>query len=310
PASITADLLRRDFTINALAMLLNPKEFGLLLDPARGWDDLKNGTLRILHNLSFLEDPTRILRIIRYKARFGFTIEENTGHLLRRAINSGMLKRISPDRLRNELFRCLKELHPAQVLRELNSWGVFPSFFSHFIFPASLFEPEDQIARAVQEYAPSPFSSEIAYFLALGSDVPLRFRRKFFSLFRLDKKTQKASEMISRLENLWQRLLSATSPSSVYFLLKDVPVEVQVVLLAKYPELREKINLYHQVLQHIRLRISGNDLVERGFPEGPDIGWVLQQVLRLRLDDKILPEEELETAIRLLQGRKKKGQKR
>ncbi|MHA2611530.1 MAG: CBS domain-containing protein [bacterium JZ-2024 1] len=306
PSSIIADLLRRDFTINALAILLNPKEFGLLIDPVRGWDDLQNGLLRILHNLSFLEDPSRILRIIRYKSRFGFRIEENTERLLRRAISAGMLKRLSPDRLRNELFRCLKEKQTAQVLRELHSWGVFSSFFPQFVFPSSLFEPEDRIAQALQELAPSSPSSEITYFLALGSEVPLKLRRKFFPLFRLDKKTQKASDLISRLETFWQKLLTATSSSSIYFLLKDVPVEVQVVLLAKYPELKEKIRIYQQVLQHTRLRITGDDLVERGFPEGPDIGWVLRQVLRLRLDDKILPEEELETAIRLLRERKRR----
>ncbi len=304
PAPIFQDLLRRDFTINAVAILLNPSEFGELMDPVKGWQDLETRTLKILHNLSFVEDPTRIFRILRYKVRFDFRIEPNTERLLTRAISARLLRRLSADRLRNELFHCLEELQPGNVLKELQNFKVLPSLFARYRFPLALFEPEDLIGQALREISDSEASAVISYFLAIGSELPAGERLKFYALFRPDSKLQKACVWLARMEQLWQKILTVRRYSALYFLLKPIPVEVQVVLWAKYPEIRQKIFRYLKDLRLLRLWITGDDLIEKGFPQGPKIGWVLQQVLRLRLDDQIQPEEELGTAIRLLRGKK------
>jgi tRNA nucleotidyltransferase (CCA-adding enzyme) len=121
PATISEDLARRDFTINAMAFRLAAG--GELLDPHGGVGDLRSELLRVLHRHSFVDDPTRALRAARYAARFGFELEPETERLLRESD----LSVVSDDRVENELRRAAAEPDPAFVLRLILDWGVMPS---------------------------------------------------------------------------------------------------------------------------------------------------------------------------------------
>ncbi|HKT34530.1 MAG TPA: hypothetical protein VJR03_06830, partial [Nitrospira sp.] len=118
-ASLEDDLFRRDFTINAMAVQLNQASWGQLRDPFGGQRDLKHKTLRVLHNRSFVDDPTRIFRAIRFSERFGFRIEPNTGRLLARASKANLIARLSGPRLANEMFALMKEDHAGAAIRRL-----------------------------------------------------------------------------------------------------------------------------------------------------------------------------------------------
>jgi tRNA nucleotidyltransferase (CCA-adding enzyme) len=120
--SLQDDLFRRDFTINALAMAINPKSFGKLVDPFGGAQDLKARRLRILHPKSFLDDPSRILRAVRFTQRFGLAMDSQTLRCLRRAMVSGVLARLNRGRLRKELDRMAEEPDPIACLKQLNQW--------------------------------------------------------------------------------------------------------------------------------------------------------------------------------------------
>ena len=121
PGSIADDLQRRDFTINAMAANLGPGRFGALVDPFSGEADLSRGLIRILHDRSFIDDATRMLRAVRYEQRFGFRLEESTGLLLRRDLS--MLETISGDRIRHELELILKEDRPENALQRAQATG-------------------------------------------------------------------------------------------------------------------------------------------------------------------------------------------
>src|SRR5262249_2529688 len=121
-SSIKLDLHRRDFTINALALCLDPERYGALLDPYGGELDLQRGIIRVLHNLSFIEDPTRILRAVRFEQRFGFTIEARTAQLIDDARN--LLDKVSGQRLRHELDLIFSEAEPERALGRLQQLGV------------------------------------------------------------------------------------------------------------------------------------------------------------------------------------------
>ncbi len=121
-SSIKLDLHRRDFTINTLAVCLNPNRWGELLDTYGGLNDLEQGLVRVLHSLSFVDDPTRILRAVRYEQRFDFTIEPRTLELLVDALD--LLEKVSPARIRHEIERILQEKKPEKVLRRLDELGV------------------------------------------------------------------------------------------------------------------------------------------------------------------------------------------
>ncbi len=115
-SSIKDDLFRRDFTINTLAVRINSADFGQLLDELSGEKDILAGKIRVLHDKSFVDDPTRILRAIRFEQRYGFTIEHSTLRLMRKAIASGVLKRLSRFRLGREFILLLKEENPLKAL--------------------------------------------------------------------------------------------------------------------------------------------------------------------------------------------------
>jgi tRNA nucleotidyltransferase (CCA-adding enzyme) len=106
------DLARRDFSVNAMAISITKKDFGKLVDFFCGKDDLQHKKVRILHSLSFIDDPTRMLRAIRFEQRYNFKIEPHTLKLLKVAAAIKMLEKVQPQRLRDELILILKEAHP------------------------------------------------------------------------------------------------------------------------------------------------------------------------------------------------------
>jgi len=111
-ASIKMDLYRRDFTVNTLAIQLNPNSFGELIDFFGGVKDIKEKVIRVLHNLSFVEDPTRVFRAVRFEQRFGFQIAKHTQNLMRNAVNVGFLERLSGGRVLSEIILILQEEDP------------------------------------------------------------------------------------------------------------------------------------------------------------------------------------------------------
>ncbi|MCI5227634.1 MAG: CCA tRNA nucleotidyltransferase, partial [Candidatus Electrothrix sp. AX2] len=125
-SSLKQDLFRRDFTINAMAIRLNPARFGLLVDFFNSQNDLKEGRIRVLHNLSFVEDPTRIFRAVRFEQRLDFRISKHSEKLIRNAVQMHMYEKFSGPRFFNELKLILSEDHPLASLRRLEAFHLFP----------------------------------------------------------------------------------------------------------------------------------------------------------------------------------------
>jgi tRNA nucleotidyltransferase (CCA-adding enzyme) len=124
PGSIRDDLFRRDFTINTLAVCLTPDRFGEMIDLFHGRDDIRKGSIRILHEKSFIDDPTRIFRGVRFERRFGFAMEETTERRAREAISAGSMQRLSGYRIASELKLILKEDDPLSVISRLEEFDV------------------------------------------------------------------------------------------------------------------------------------------------------------------------------------------
>ncbi len=117
PGTIKNDLFRRDFTINAMAISINNKNFGNIVDLYNGLKDLKEGLIRVMHDKSFIDDPTRIFRAVRFSVRFDFTIEPHTIALVREALSGGFLGEVNRGRIRKEIELFLKEKDPLKCLR-------------------------------------------------------------------------------------------------------------------------------------------------------------------------------------------------
>ncbi len=124
-SNIKDDLFRRDFTINAIAISINPDSWGKVVDPFGGMDDLRAKRIRILHEKSFVDDPTRIVRAARFKTRLGFTLERNTLKILKRAVKAKVLDTIKPQRYRKEFNKILKEKEAKKAMDCLRSWKAY-----------------------------------------------------------------------------------------------------------------------------------------------------------------------------------------
>jgi tRNA nucleotidyltransferase (CCA-adding enzyme) len=124
PGSIRDDIFRRDFSINTLAVNLNPDRFGELIDLFHARNDIKKRLIRVLHEKSFIDDPTRIFRAVRFEKRFGFKIESITEKLIRDAICEGLIERLSGHRIASEIRLILKEKNPLLPVRRLDELGI------------------------------------------------------------------------------------------------------------------------------------------------------------------------------------------
>ena len=262
PASIGEDLARRDFTINAMALPLNGDR--QLIDPHAGLDDLRAGLLRILHERSFVDDPTRALRAARYAARFGFELAPDTELLLRDAD----LSTVSEDRIDNELARIAAEDDPSAALRLLVDWGVMPS-----LDPGA----PDRVAEVTRLASDEAWSGwvdrELAVVLAIVRPLP--------QIRELAAATPERPSEAVRMAATWDpaQLLVARALGA------------------------EWLDRYAGEWRHVRLEVSGDDLLAEGIPEGPAVGRGLEAALSGKLDGEISGrEEELRIALAAARG--------
>ena len=271
PATIAEDLARRDFTINAMALPLAGEP--TLIDPHGGLADLESGTLRVLHDLSFQDDPTRALRAARYAARLGLMLEPGTERLLRLAD----LSTVSDDRVVGELARIAAEERPSAALKLIDHWSVLNLGGGPRLAAAleTLFdgegEGEGESRHAWREFA----NRDTAILLAVApGEGPGRLR-------------QRAAKLA--------RHATPGSPAEIQVLARDHVPEVLAIARAAGAGWLDD---YASRLRHVELEITGYDLVEAGVPEGPAIGRGLNAALAAKLDGSATDaDQELDIAL-------------
>jgi len=284
PGSLTNDLFRRDFTINAMAIDLNPNRYGELTDLYGGRDDLEHKRIRILHEKSFIDDATRIWRGLRYEQRLNFQLERNTLELLKRDIP--MLDTISGDRIRYELECIFHEEYPEKVLRRAEELGVLQKLHPALKGNGWLREKFEQ-ARQLTSPNPPPlglYLALLAYYLTSEENEYL------ISYLRLSKTI---AQTLRDSMNIKTRLKSLADPelmpSRVYSLLPGYSLTAINVnsLASNYPVARQHIQLFLSKLRYIKPTLTGDDLQRMGIIPGPRIKEILNQLHEARLDGKV-----------------------
>lgn len=294
-SSIKMDLFRRDFTINALAVQLNPEDFGRLVDFFGAQRDIKERVIRVLHSLSFVEDPTRILRAIRFEQRFHFRIGKQTTRLIKNAIQLKLVDRLSGARLFNELKLMLREKDFLLDLLRMEEFDVLKAIYPAF----SMSQRVEKLLREIEKvlnwyallYEPTAprqwllvlmglterFSDEDARGVANRLAIPPRERREYLHL------RSQCVETLDRLNN-WK--YADGSRSGLYFILETLPLEGILFIMARTrdEELRKHISLHLTKLSHEALEITGEDLIAMGLQPGPNFGRILRDVLAAKLD--------------------------
>jgi tRNA nucleotidyltransferase (CCA-adding enzyme) len=301
--TLAEDLARRDFTINALALPLDPPG-GPLLDPHDGQADLQAGRIRVLHDRSFTDDPTRIFRAARYAARFDFTDEPHTRDLLRAEVANGGLRRLSGARIRNELFRILDEADPGPALALLEEWGVLAAVDPTLHWDVGTAADVRRVAAAV-EAGTIPASALprhralLAAWLARGDLEPvIALTRRL----HLDGPTAALTHELARARAaLWEPLTQPIAPPSrLAGLLRPYSAAGLALLQALHPDptAQHQLDSYRTTLADLRPLLTGADLAALGVPRGPRFGELLATLRAAQLDGQITTRAAAEAFVR------------
>jgi len=308
-SSIKKDLYRRDFTINTLAIKLNTRDFGYLIDFFGGQRDLKEKTIRVLHNLSFIEDPTRIYRAIRFEQRYGFKIARHTQNLIRSATKIDLFPRLSGKRLFNELMLILSEENPEKPVARLAEFDLLRFIHSSLEWNeriASLFQKiKDILAWYRLLFLGKKYEPWLVYFMGLIDELSIKEAEE--TCKRLEIRPRITEEIIRAKREVPQMIqklkrMRILKPSRIYEILKGLPQETLLYMMAKSPaDVQKKISFYLSKLQDVRTSISGRDLQALRIPPGPIYGKLLYSVLKAKLDGIVkTKEDEIKLVKRLL----------
>ncbi|MDY6861703.1 MAG: CBS domain-containing protein, partial [Thermodesulfobacteriota bacterium] len=276
-SSLKLDLYRRDFTINTLAINLSPEHFGELLDYFGGRQDLKEKSIRVIHNLSFIEDPTRIFRAIRFSHRFSFSLSKQTSNMIKNAVKLNILEKVSGQRLFYELKQILDEKEPVAIIETLDQYDLLKYFHPGIKFNK---ETENILKKLMEVYnwfQLSYFEENVEKWmiLLLGlTDLLDKFNKlKFLAKLGITKKaiTKKFEEgfQIADIQrNIF--LQKDLQPGDIYRFLYPYSNETLLYLMAKSENesIRKAVSLYLTKLQYIKPQIGGNELVKMGIAPG------------------------------------------
>ena len=304
-ASIKMDLYRRDFTINTLAIQLNPKAFGELIDFFGGVKDIKEKVIRVLHNLSFVEDPTRVFRAIRFEQRFGLQIGKHTQNLMKNAMKVGFLERLSGGRVLSELILILREEAPLAALKRMRDFHLF-----HFLHPKLKLDEKaealfEQIHHVVSWFdllfLDEQYEHWLIFFYGLIDSLKEEEIGELCQRLAMNDKLKKrviegkrqADEVLLQIYS-WINTDRRPKRSEIYDVLDPLSNESKLFMMAKTTQVatRRYISLYFTQLKDTKPLLRGTDLIQMGIKSGPPIKKALTGLLKARLDEQVITRED------------------
>jgi tRNA nucleotidyltransferase (CCA-adding enzyme) len=292
--SLSEDLRRRDFTVNTMAIGLTGDDLGHLYDPFGGLADLDAGLIRVLHDGSFLDDPTRLLRAVRYAARLDFALEQETERLAREAVAADALSTVSGKRIRADLMALLEEHDVGRAIERLRELEI------HSALHPELDPDPELVASAALGAAAIGANRGVTALAALVESAPEELDLWLADLHLLADERDAASRAARVAPRIAMALREREhSPSELRELLGREPLEALALALAlRAPS--EPVLRWVTDLRSVGLEISGDDLLAAGVPEGPAVGRALEETLRRKLDGILTGRDaELETALQL-----------
>ena len=301
-ASIRQDLYRRDFTINAMAASLKGEDFGRLVDYFGGLRDLGNGVVRVLHNLSFIDDPTRIFRAIRYENRYGFAMDAHTLALARACVEMNLVGELSSARLRDELQPLLSEERVADSVRRLAELGIDRAIHPHLAADEESVELIEALDSARANLVPATPAWRLRLAVLARRLRPDELYEWFERLKLRRRDADRIADAVAVGPRLPALLAKAEEPAAVRALVEphDPDGALFAYALADEPA-RSRLERYFADFREVRLEISGGDLAELGLQESPRVGAILEELLRRKLNGELHGREsEIEAAKELI----------
>ncbi|MBN1870720.1 MAG: CCA tRNA nucleotidyltransferase [Candidatus Omnitrophica bacterium] len=296
PGNLSEDLLRRDFTMNAMAIAINPDCFGQLIDGLGSLTDLQKGVIKVLYDQSFMDDPTRILRAVRFEQRFSFKMEERTLSLLKAALQKKAFLNVKPPRYFDEFKNILHEEDPIKCLKRLHQLGglgfLNPRFKAHL-------QDLNLLHQRIQETRKHLFYRQkdwwLIYFMGLMANADCRVVDRVLTKFSFTKNERvgiqqslKANEVIKKLS------VRQLRPSQVYQALRYLTGEMILYLrvMTSTRIVHRRIDQFLIHSRYVKLYINGEALKQMGIVSGSSMGKILEDILCLKIDGKISTRQE------------------
>lgn len=296
-AGLREDLYRRDFTVNAMAISLNPGNFGELIDYFCGYRDFTEGLIRVLHNLSFVEDPTRIMRALRFAVKFGWQIEKGTYGFMLRALKENRLQEISSVRLWNELKQILLEKNPFPILKVLGELGIDRQLFPGVSWGDQVFDGLEFLQGGLSKFHSQglvvPWRVYLTIILSPYSLAKIKETLRNYGLKRKDKLIIEDAftlqlgipkvntferKDISLFHTYWRRMANDSI--------------LAWAVLSNSRGIMDLACSYIENRSNFKPRLSGYDLLELGVRAGPEMGIILQELELAWLEKRVASEEE------------------
>jgi tRNA nucleotidyltransferase (CCA-adding enzyme) len=312
-SSIKLDLYRRDFTINTLAIHLNPDRFGALIDFFNAQKDLKEKAIRVLHNLSFVEDPTRVFRAIRFEQRFGFSISRLTAGLIDNAVSMNFFRELSGRRIFGELRQILEEENPVAAILRLNDFDllkvIHPSLGCTPALVAMLNRTRQVLSWKDLLFLDESYMKWAVYFLVLLHHCERGKAQDIVTRFELTPRLQKLF-LRGRADTesclFWLERSPSIDNSELYHRLVTFRTELILYMMAatEQERIQKAISLYFTNLRHVGITLKGEDLKALGLKPGPVYREVFKAVFDAKLKGLIKTHaDELELAAVLARKR-------
>ncbi|MBW3593217.1 MAG: CBS domain-containing protein [Actinobacteria bacterium] len=303
-ATIRQDLFRRDFTVNAMAVSLKGEEFGRLVDPFGGLRDLEEKIVRVLHNLSFIDDPTRIFRAIRYENRYGFRMEAHTLALARACVEMELVGELTSARLRDELHDLLSEGSVGDSILRLHELGIDRAIHPHLAADEEAVRLVEEVDRERERYAPAADAWRLRLAVLARNLTPDELYDWFGKLKLRRRDADRIADAVTVAPKLHALLANGNEPARVRALVEPHDPDGALLALATAPAaVRGALERYFDELRGVELEISGGDLADLGLTESPRVGAVLEEVLRRKLNGELDGRAaELEAARELVGG--------
>ncbi len=311
-SSIKKDLYRRDFTINTLAVRLNRKNYGELIDFFGGLRDIKEKTIRVLHSLSFVEDPTRVLRAMRFEQRFDLKLSKHTENLIKSAVSMKVFDRLTGKRMNAEIVLLFSEAEPLKLLKRMKYFDLLK-----FLHPDLKATTEtDRLFTGIGEtltwfrllYLELTVETWFVYFLGLLDRMKDKPVDETLERLSVPVRTR---ERVRHSRKRYREVLAAfykepkLAPSRIYDLLATLDTESLLLMMAKAKQEKAKkyISLYLTSLRNVRVELSGYDLKKMGIPPGPRYKKILAELLDAKLDGFVHNRDEEMAFVRKGNGR-------
>jgi tRNA nucleotidyltransferase (CCA-adding enzyme) len=327
-SSLKNDLYRRDFTINSMAIQINGSHYGKLFDFFNGRRDIQIGIIKILNNMSFSDDPTRILRAIRFEQRYQFKIDQKTKHLLLSALHLNLLKKIAVERIRQELVKACDDEHVFRFFERLGELGILNHLNVNLEISQEKINQMQKVSKLILWYHESfrykPLKKWIVYICILCQDMSLRSALKFFeqykfptvikaiyrdfydracsSSFQLSRKDlpnnlhafQQSEKENDKSLSYLTKQASELSRGEFAWSLKNVSHEALIALLAVINEEDTIGKLKNYLLYDAEEKtvLNGDDLIELGIAEGKLVGIILKDLYIQKLNHHLLKRED------------------